>query len=222
MRTLLFGMLTDRSPLDGLTEHYDKIHECAELIQEALECYVGGTGCRDFQEVTARVDELEDQADKIKRQIRNHLPRRLFMPVDKTLFLNYTNAQDNILDSAQEAMHWLAMRRMDIPAQFQKPLVELIADVCFTTDLLGPALSSTLGLIYHQHLDRPGAKERFCSVRHQRHKVFRDKNTLAAAIYNADMEFKDIYQLIHFIERLADMSHNSEKCADILRAMIAR
>ncbi len=222
MRTLLFGMLAAHSPLDGLTEHYDKIHECTDLIQEALECYVGGTGCRDFQEITAQVDELEDQADKIKRHIRNHLPRRLFMPVDKTLFLNYTNAQDNILDSAQEAMHWLAMRRLDIPAPHQKPLVELIADVCFTVDLLGPALTSTLGLIYHQHLDRPGTKERYCSVRHQRHKVFRDKNALTGAIYTSDMEFKDVYQLIHFIERLADMSHNSEKCADILRAMIAR
>jgi len=222
MRAPMFGMLTDNSPLDGLTEHYDKIYECTGYIQGALECYVSGTGCLDFREVTARVDELEDQADAIKRRIRNHLPRRLFMPVDKTLFLNYTNAQDNILDSAQEAMHWLAMRPLDIPEQFQKPLVDLISDVCFTTELLGPALTSTLGLIYHQHLDRPGTKERYCAVRHQRHKVFRDKIALTGAVYRADMEFKDIYQLVHFIERLADMSHNSEKCADILRAMVAR
>ena len=140
MRAVLFGLLCDRSPLDGLQEHYDKIHECTELISEALERHVGGDASQDFHEVTARVDELEDQADKIKRRIRNHLPRRLFMPVDKTLFLNYTNAQDNILDSAQEAMHWLAMRPLEIPEEFRTPLVELIADVCFTTDLLGPAL----------------------------------------------------------------------------------
>ena len=222
MRALLFGMLSDRSPLDGLVEHYDKIHHCVGIIRDAMECYVAGGTCQDFMELAAQVDAIEDQADAIKRRIRNHLPRRLFMPVDKTLFLNYTNAQDNILDSAQEAMHWLAMRRVDIPEQFQKPIIGLIDEVNVITDLLGPSLKATIGLIYLQHTDRPGTKERFRAVRAKRQEVFKHKSSLVSAIYNSDLDFKDIYQLIHFIERLEDMGHNTEKCADVLRAMIAR
>ena len=222
MRAFFFGMLHDRSPLDGLQEHYEKIHQCVELIRDAMECYVAGGTCQDFLDLAARVDTIENEADAIKRRIRNHLPRRLFMPVDKTLFLNYTNAQDNILDSAQEAMHWLAMRRVDIPERFQKPIIDLIDEVNVITDLLGPVLKATIGLIYLQHTDRSGAKERFRAVRAKRHGVFRAKNALVGAIYNSDEDFKDIYQLLHFIERLEDMGHNTEKCADILRAMIAR
>lgn len=222
MRVPFYGMLSDRSPLEGLLEHYDKIHECTELIKESMECYVAGGACREFLELTSQIDVIESEADKIKRRIRNHLPRRLFMPVDKTLFLNYTNAQDNILDMAQEAMHWLAMRRVDIPDAFQKPIIDLIDDVSVITDLLGPALKATIGLIYLQHLDRPGTKERYRAVRHKREQVFKDKNSLVKDIYGSNMDFKDIYQLIHFIERLADMGHNTEKCADVLRAMIAR
>lgn len=222
MRVPFFGMLSDRSPLDGLLEHYDKIHECTELIKESMECYVAGGACREFLELTSQIDTIEAEADKIKRRIRNHMPRRLFMPVDKTLFLNYTNAQDNILDMAQVAMHWLAMRRVDIPEIFQKPVIDLIDDVSVITDLLGPALKATIGLIYLQHLDRNGTKERYRAVRHKREQVFKDKSSLVKDIYNSDMDFKDIYQLIHFTERLADMGHNTEKCADVLRAMIAR
>jgi len=222
MRMPFFGMLTDRSPLDGLIEHYDKIHACVDLIRESLECYVAGGTCREFMELTDQVDAIENEADKIKRRIRNHLPRRLFMPVDKTLFLNYTNAQDNVLDSAQEAMHWLAMRRVDIPKEFQKPLIDLIDKVSRTTDLLGPALKATLGLIYTQHVDRPGTKERFREVREVRQAVFRARNQLVSQIYNSDLDFKDIYQLLKFCDTLDSMSHNAEKCADILRAMIAR
>jgi len=222
MRAVLFGLLCDRSPMDGLREHYDKIHQCVALIRDAMECYVAGGTCREFMDLAAEVDAIENEADKIKRRIRNHLPRRLFMPVDKTLFLNYTNAQDNILDSAQEAMHWLAMRRVDIPEGFQKPIVDLIDEVNVITDLLGPALEATIGLIYIQHADRPGAKEKFRAVRTRRHDVFRHKIALVSTIYNSDLDFKDIYQLIHFIERLEDMGHNTERCADILRAMIAR
>jgi len=222
MRLPYFGMLATRSPLDGLVKHYEKIQECTDLIRESMECFVAGGACREFLELAEQVNDIEDEADKIKRSIRNHLPRRLFMPVEKTLFLNYTKAQDNILDDAQDAMQWLAMRRLDIPTPFQRPLIELIDLVDKATKLLGPALEATLGLINHEHLDRIGTKEKYHAVREVRHEVFQAKRDLMSSIYSADMDFKDIYQLIHFVEELDDMAHNTENCADILRSMIAR
>jgi hypothetical protein len=222
MRLPLFGLLTSRSPLDGLVDHYEKIHECTEIIKDSLECYVAGGACREFMELAKQIDNIENQADLIKRRIRNHLPRGLFMPVDKTLFLNYTKAQDNVLDEAQEAMQWLAMRPVDIPVPYQRKIIELIDDVDSLTDMLGPALKATLGLIYTEHLDRRGTKDQFWAIRKKRHAIFKAKNKLVSEIYNEDMDFKDIYQLIHFVEKLHGMAHNTENCADILRSMIAR
>ncbi|WP_028588610.1 DUF47 domain-containing protein [Desulfocurvus vexinensis] len=222
MRVPFFGMLADKSPLDGLLEHYEKINGCVALIKESMECYVAGGACREFMELAEQIDEIENQADLIKRRIRNHLPRGLFMPVDKALFLNYTKAQDNVLDEAQEAMQWLAMRRVDIPADFQLAIIELIEEVKTITDMLGPALSATLGLIYTKHLDRRGTKDQFWAIRRKRSAIFKMKNRLVSRIYNAEMDFKDIYQLIHFVEKLHGMAHNTENCADILRSMIAR
>lgn len=222
LRLPFFGLLTDRSPLDGLVEHYEKINECVDLIQESMECYVSGGTCREFIELAAQVDEIEHQADLIKRRIRNHMPRRLFMPVDKGLFLQYTKTQDNILDDAQEAMQWLAMRRVDIPIEFQKDIIAMIDEVDTATEMLGPALKATLGLIYTEHLDRTGTKDKYWAIRRKRHTVFKMKNRLSSAIYKSDMDFKDIYQLIHFVEKLEAMAHNAENSADVLRAMIAR
>jgi len=222
MRLPFFGLLSARSPLDGLVDHFKKIKECTDIVKESMECYVAGGACREFLELAKQVDEVENHADTIKRNIRNQMPRRLFMPVDKTLFLNYTKAQDNILDDAQEAMQWLAMRRVNIPEKFQKKIINLIDDVTTTTTMLGPALTATIRLIYMQHVDRDGTKSQYQAVRAQRHKVFKAKNALVSEIYNSDMDFKDIYQLIHFVERLDAMSHNTENCADILRAMIVR
>lgn len=222
MRVPFFGILADKSPLDGLLEHYEKINGCVALIKESMECYVAGGACREFLELAQQIDEIENQADLIKRRIRNHLPRGLFMPVDKALFLNYTKAQDNVLDEAQEAMQWLAMRRVDIPVDFQLAIIELIEEVNSITDMLGPALSATLGLIYTKHLDRRGTKDQFWAIRRKRSAIFKMKNRLVSRIYNAEMDFKDIYQLIHFVEKLHGMAHNTENCADILRSMIAR
>lgn len=222
MRLPFFGLLSDRSPLDGLVEHYTKINECVDVIKESMECYVAGGACREFVELAKQVDEIEHQADLIKRRIRNHLPRGLFMPVDKGLFLQYTKAQDNVLDDAQEAMQWLAMRPVDIPAKFQGTIIAMLEEVDTISEMLGPALDATLALVNTENLDRRGAKDRFWSIRRKRDRIFKMKNQLSSDIYNSDMDFKDIYQLIHFVEKLDGMAHNTENCADILRSMIAR
>jgi uncharacterized protein len=223
LRIPFFGLLSPRSPMLGLVEHYEKIVQCVALIQDSLECYVGGMGmCREFEELKREVDRIEDHADSIKRNIRNHLPRRLLMPVDKTLFLNYTKAQDNILDSAQEAMTWLSMRKLNIPEAFQKDILDLLAMVNDTALLLGPALKSTIALLHGETLDREGTKEKYRAVRRQRAVVTAARHALVSRIYNSNLEFKDIHQLFHFVLSLDDMVHNSENCADILRSMIAR
>jgi predicted phosphate transport protein (TIGR00153 family) len=219
-----FGLLAHRCPMEGLVEHYDKIAECIHVIGESLECYVSGVGaCREFTELTREIDAIEDHADSIKRNIRNHLPRRLFMAVDKTLFLNYTKSQDNILDSAQEALQWLGMRQVAIPeGTFQKMLIDLLEEVRETTELLGPALRDTIGFVHGETVDRSAMKVKYQAVRRQHHDAQKLSRKLTEAIYNSSMDFKDIYQLIHFVDCLVDMSHNSENCADILRTMIAR
>lgn len=222
MRLPYFGMLAAKSPLEGLTDHFDKVKEGLNVVEDLLQCLVEGRACEEFRELAAKMDKIENEADKIKRKIRNHLPRRLFMPVDKTLFLNYTKSQDNILDDAQVAMHWLAMRRIEIPEEYKSEIIGMIEDVSEMSELLEPALTRTIGLINTEHLDREGTKEKFRAVRAKRHQIFKNKNALISGIYNSDLDFKDIHQLIHFVEALDDMSHNMENCADILRSMIAR
>ena len=222
LRIPFFGLIAKRSPMDGLVEHYDKIAECIAAIDESLECYVSGGVCREFEELTRAIDEIEDHADIIKRNIRNHLPKGLFMAVEKPLFLNYTKSQDNILDSAQDALHWLAMRKVDIPEDVQKDLIYLLDSVAKATVLLGPALKSTIALIHGESLDRDGTKECYRKVRRERDNVRKLKNELHKKVYAMDIDFKDIYQLIHFIDCLDKMGHDTENCAELLRAMIAR
>jgi len=223
MRRLpFFGLLTYRSPLDGLLRHYQQIAKGMELIQGSLECYIEGGTCRDFYDLRTEVDKVEDKADEIKRNIRNHLPRGLFMAVDKTLFFNCTRSQDNILDAGQEALNWLGMRTVHIPSEYRKGVLDFLDAVLAAVALLEPALESTIELVHGTALDRQNVKEKIRAVRDGHRKAWKLRADLDSAIYNSEMDFKDIYQLLHFVDRLYSMSHNAEGCADILRAMIAR
>lgn len=223
MRIPFFGLVAERSPMAGLLDHYGQIEAAMSLIQESLLCYIGGgRACKDFQSLKAEVDQLEEAADKIKRRTRNHLPRGLFMAVDKTLFLNYTRAQDNILDEAQDALDWLSMRTVSVPEEFRAQTLNLVDEAVKTVEMLKPALESTVKLVHSDIYDRKATKETYQAVRDQHKKVRQAKAALSREVYESDLEFKSIYQLLHFFDGMHSMSHNAEGCADILRAMIAR
>ncbi len=223
LRLPFFGLLSYKSPMTKLLDHYDKIASGMDMIEDSLECYISGGGiCKAFTTLSEEVDVLEDQADKIKRNIRNHLPRGLFMPVDKVVFFNYTRSQDNILDDGQKALNWLMMRPVAIPPPFHKGLLGLVAEVTETVHLLRPALESTIGLIHGNHYDRSGTKDKLRAVRAQHKAVGKASDEIVREVYNSDMDFKDIHQLTHFCVALHSMSHNTEGCADLLRAMMAR
>ena len=222
-RVPFFGMLSERTPMNGLLEHYGQIEKGMGLIHESMECYITGGACREFYSLQQEVDDAEYHADKIKRNIRNHLPHGLFMPVDKTLFINYTRSQDNILDSGQEALNWLGMHRLAIEEDMQKLLLDYLYEVAKTIEMLKDALTATINLVQGTaSTNRQETKNRYREIRAQQRNVFRMKQNLMAELYDLNRDFKEVYQLMKFVDCLFDMSHNAENCSDMLRAMIVR
>jgi predicted phosphate transport protein (TIGR00153 family) len=219
---LFMPWLRSKGRLNGLLEHYDAIAKGMLVIEEAVNGYLSDGQFRGFQVLASEVDKLEEQADKIKRRIRNHLPRAFLMEVDKTIFLNFTTSQDNILDSALEAVTWLGMRKIPIPEELRASFLTFKDEACATVALLKPALEATIALVYGASSLRAETKESFRSVRKKHSHVTRLKSKLVAELFNSRMEFKDVYQLVKFVESLHAMSHNAEGCANSLRAMIAR
>ncbi|MDR2892564.1 MAG: DUF47 family protein [Deltaproteobacteria bacterium] len=229
MSVPFFGILARRSPLSGLLEHYELIAKGMLLIERSMGCFISQGG--DLESVNSRgelaelieqVNFTEDHADKVKRNIRNHMPRGLFMPVDRVLFFTYTRQQDDILDAGQASLYWLSMRSLTIPEPFQAKLIEYIALVGTTIKLLRPALEVTIALLSGKIMDREEVKNHYRAIRNNHKEVNKMQSSLVPVIFNSSMDFKEIYQLTHFVEQLQRMSHSAEGCSDMLRAMIAK
>lgn len=256
-RIPFFGMLSVRSPMLGLLDHYNRIATGMDLVEKAIRLYITDhlsdllvppeiaateterrekgpdaserTPCsdsagstRDFMIFVEEVNKVEEDADQIKRNIRNHLPTGLFLAVDRTLFFNYTRQQDNILDCGQDSLHWLCIRHINIPRDFQSGMLQYVDAVSKTVSLLKPALEAAVAFVNGDSDDREKTKDLCRDVRWQHGTVSKMKRGLDIEIYNADMEFKDINLLMLLTKDLHGMSHNAEGCADMLRAMIAR
>jgi predicted phosphate transport protein (TIGR00153 family) len=112
----LFG----KSPFGPLVEHTKKVHECVEMIRPLMEALVN----EDYDEIRRlqdQVSKLEYEADTIKHNVRDHLPRRYFMPVDRVDLEGFISSQDNIADKAEDFAVILTLRKTKLhPAIMDK------------------------------------------------------------------------------------------------------
>ena len=94
----LFG----RSPLTPLQVHMEKVEECVNGIVEILEGFMVGMSHEEICNKAKVVSKLEHNADLVKNDIRNSLPRGLFMQVDRGTLMSMLSDQDSIADKAED------------------------------------------------------------------------------------------------------------------------
>lgn len=75
------------------------------------------------------IDRLEHEADRIKHEIRAHLPKRLFMAVERRDMLEILHAQDSIADTAQDVAELADQRSMVLPEGLREPVLVLVRRV---------------------------------------------------------------------------------------------
>ena len=119
-----FARLLRSSPFKPLQEHMNTVLECACLVPDLFEALVAGDQAR-VNTVKDKIFEREAAADKIKNELRDHLPRTLFMPVDRRDLLEILQMQDSIADTAQDIAGLLVERPMGVPESLREPLLTL-------------------------------------------------------------------------------------------------
>ena len=89
-----------RSPFIPLQMHMEKVAQCVALVQEVFEPYRNGDMDRVGQ-MAEEISSLEHEADHLKHEIRNNLPRGLFLPVARANLLRILSTQDSISNHAE-------------------------------------------------------------------------------------------------------------------------
>ena len=75
------------------------------------------------------VDRLEHEADDLKKEIRLHLPRSLFLPVPRQDLLELLLVQDQIANQTRRVVSTVMVRRLSIPEPLAGRMRELVARV---------------------------------------------------------------------------------------------
>lgn len=124
----LLGDLFAKSPIRPMQQHIQASVACAREILPLFEDLAAGRS-EPIEGHRRRIDELEHQADAVKNEIRIHLPKRLFLAMERRDLLEILDFQDSIADVAQDIAGLVALRGMVLPKPLAEPVLALVRRV---------------------------------------------------------------------------------------------
>lgn len=114
-----------RSPVKPMQQHMEAAVACARAVGPLFEAMATGDAAG-IAAARREIDRLENEADRIKNEIRSHLPRRLFMAFERRDLLEILDFQDSIADTAQDIAELADLRTMRVPDSLREPLLSLV------------------------------------------------------------------------------------------------
>jgi predicted phosphate transport protein (TIGR00153 family) len=117
-----------KSPFKPLASHIDKVRDCVDQIKPLFAAQLA----EDYDQVhdiSEKIVQMEYEADRIKNNIREHLPQSMFLAVDKRDFTHLLSAQDDIADAIEDLTVILRIRQLSNPDILKEPLNDLVDHV---------------------------------------------------------------------------------------------
>jgi len=102
-----------------------EVTECVNELKNFIRAAVAGKW-DDAAKHQARIGSLENKADKIKKEIRLHLPKGLFLPVSRVDLLEMLRIQDLVANKAKDVAGLMLGRRMRIPDHLGPKFIEYL------------------------------------------------------------------------------------------------
>lgn len=106
----LFG----RSPIRPMQEHMKIVLECSSLLPDFFSAIHEGNWT-EAESLQQRIVTLENDADKLKLDIRQHLPSGFFLPAPRVDLLRVVTLQDKIANKAKDIAGLMLGRKMQFP-----------------------------------------------------------------------------------------------------------
>ena len=210
------------SPVMPLEKHIDIAYRCARELRP----FFVATIASDWEAASAArdsIEALEHEADDLKKEIRLHLPKSLFMPVPREDLLGLLLVQDKIANRSKDVSGIVLGRKMQIPQKISEQFLDFVdrnidaakqarkgvreLDELFTAGFRGAEVDLVSGMI--EELDRieTDTDEKQASLRAA---LFAIEDTLNPI----DAVF--MYQVIDLIGQVADMSERVGRRLELL------
>ena len=213
------------SPFGPLLEHTKKTYECVKLIRPLMEAMIK----QEYEEVHRlqdAVSKLEYEADQIKHEIRENLPRRYFLPVAREDLDSFLHSQDFVADGVEDFAVILMIRKTRIHPALADKFLEFADQVFSVSTKLMSAAKEMLNLA-ETSFDGAEARvvlEQITGLGEEEWKADRMQRRLSIRIYELEGELDPVTVLFYekMLQALSAVANAAENTGDMLRTMIVK
>jgi len=222
MRIPFFSMFM-ASPFDDLQEHAEKVKECAQIFQQAMECHVSNK-CKTFEEFRREVAKLESEADAIKQNVRDRLPKRAMLPVDKFELFRYLGEQDQVIDAMEDALDWISYKsEPGIPKELEKDILHLVDVVIDPVEDLNKMVSEVRKYFgRYSEKQRGVVKDIIRNLSQKEHEADEVEDMIKEKVLNMKTDPVTVFHLFKLTETIGSIADHAENAGDMMEAMVAR
>jgi hypothetical protein len=114
------------SPVKPLEKHVDIAYRCTRELNRFFSAVIQDDWEKVGQ-VRDKIAALEHEADDLKKKIRLHLPKSLFMPVPRQDLLELLLVQDKMANRTKDVSGLVLGRKMQIPSAIADDFLEFVS-----------------------------------------------------------------------------------------------
>ncbi|MGY8905979.1 TIGR00153 family protein [Candidatus Njordibacter sp. Uisw_056] len=217
----LFG----HSPIKPLQNHMHTSLQCVELLIPFFQAVIK----EDWGTVEATynsIAKLEGDADNQKQDIRLHLPKSLFMPINRSDLIQLLSKQDKICNTAKDIAGIMLGRKQVVPKKiatdmtaYVKSAVAVAVEAKVVIDELDELIGSGFG---GREIDRINR----CITKLEKAEDKNDKRqiTLRAKLHEieADLPPVDAMFMYKTIETIGNLADRAQSAGEQIQVIIAR
>jgi len=215
----LFG----KSPFTSLAAHMEQVSTCVYLLNDLFDA-LQKKEHNTLKEIAEKISEEEHKADLIKNDIRNHLPKSLYLPIDKSRLLEILSLQDCIADRAEDIAVLTTLKKIEMPLSLEPEFYEFL-------EKNKEAFEGARLIIkeLHELLESSFAPSETEKVRKMVHNVAKMEHEadliqrkILKKLLNAEQEmsYTTFYLWQKILESLGSISNLSENLANRVRALL--
>ena len=223
MRTV-FGLF-GKSPFKPMADHAERVHQTVVLMPELLTAFMDGRW-DETQALYERISKLEHKADVLKNEIRDHLPKSMFLPVDRGDVLLFLKEQDGIADAAEDLAVILSMRQTPTPPEIRDEVLEFADQVVRTSDRWNQ-VAAELPVLQEASFTGPEVEKTMtliAEINDMEWKADQLQWAVSRRLFEYEESLGAISVMIwmHALQVMGGVANHAENTADLLRLMLAR
>ncbi len=219
----ILAKLFGKSPFEPLYQHMLRVNECVTLVKPLMEALLADDYSQ-VEEIAQKIFKAEHEADMVKKEIRNNLPKGIFLPVDRGDMLNYLREQDKIADSAEDLAVLVTLRKMKVPEELRDLLATLVERVLLTCETAMKVSSEIKALAETSFGGAEAEKvmETIEALKLDEFEADKAQMRLARKMFSieAKLDPVSIFMWMQIFRELGSLANHAENLGDHLRMML--